>query len=79
MTTNINTSYEEHTAGFAASIALAEIRAAGRANVRRRLEALLNDDMLGLKGVQKVWHDAFGGTLMAVKDVRPGKHRWFGR
>lgn len=69
---------QNNSVSYAAWLSLSEIRAAGRANVRRRLEALVNSDVLGLAGAQKVWHDAFGGTLIGVKAEKE-KHRWFGR
>lgn len=71
-----STASEPSTIGFAAAIALAEIRAAGRGTVRRRLEVLVNTDILGLAGAQKVWRDAFGGELIGVKASKP---RWFQR
>jgi len=64
---------------FIKSIALEELRAAGPARVRRRLEALVNNDVLGFTGAQQLWTEAFGGTLIAIPD-RPKKktHWWFG-
>lgn len=57
---------------------LAELRAAGRGHVRRRLEALVNADIIGLAGAQKVYRDAFGGELMAVKAAKPSSlFGWF--
>jgi hypothetical protein len=69
---------EDRTVCFAASIALSEIRAAGRSAVRRRLEALVNADVLGLAGAQKVYKDAFGGTLIGIKTKKTIVQRVFG-
>jgi hypothetical protein len=46
------------------------IRGAGRARVRRRLEAMVNDGILGLAGAQMVYRAAFGDRLVAVKQKR---------
>ena len=43
-------------------------RQSGKAAVRRRLEALVNADVIGVAGADKVYHDAFGDHLKAVKD-----------
>jgi hypothetical protein len=53
------------------SLALCACRAAGRARVRRRLERLVNEDVIGLAGAQKIYREAFGDHLVAVK-VRQG-------
>jgi hypothetical protein len=37
------------------------------------LEALVNAGLLGVAGAQKVYRDAFGGELKAVKAVKPSK------
>ena len=47
------------------------LRSAGRARVRRRLEALVNEDILGVAGAQLVYRNVFGGELKAVKEPRP--------
>lgn len=46
---------------------LAVLRAAGRGRVRHRLECLVNAGILGVAGADKVYFDAFGGHLKAVK------------
>ncbi len=58
-----------------ASLNLAVIRAAGRAHVLARLESLVNQGMIGVAGAQKVYRDAFGGHVIAVKDMRPEARR----
>lgn len=60
---------------------LAILRAAGPGTVRRRLERLVNDDLLGLAGAQKIYRKAFGIELVAVKEKRPffSLDRWTGR
>jgi hypothetical protein len=65
-----------HSADEVAQASLMVIRTAGRGQVRRRLEVLVNTGILGLEGAQKVYRDAFGGRLKAVK---PTTHRWFHR
>jgi len=49
------------------------LRSAGRARVRRRLEALVNEDILGVTGAQLVYRNVFGGELKAVKEPRPSR------
>ena len=58
------------------SQSLALLRRAGRGHVRRRLEKLVNDDIIGFAGAQKIYRDAFGGTLEAIKPEKTT--RWFG-
>lgn len=48
------------------------MRAAGRGKVRRRLEDMVNANILGVVGAQKVYRDVFGGELKAVKASKPG-------
>lgn len=50
--------------------AIAIMRAAGREHVLRRLEALVNDDVIGVEGADRLWQATFGGCLVAVKDPR---------
>lgn len=61
------------------SDSLSVLRAAGRGAVRRRLEALVNDGILGVGGAQKIYKAAFGGELKAVKDhsKKSDLSRWF--
>jgi len=56
------------TADLVSDLCLREMRARGRAAVRRRLEVLVNAGIIGVAGADKVYHDAFGGRLKAVKD-----------
>jgi len=69
-------------AAFAGALIVSEslflLRAAGRSAVRRRLEVLVNEGILGVGGAQKVYRDAFGGELKAVKDRKKlDLSRWF--
>ena len=69
-------------AAFAGALIASEslflLRAAGRSAVRRRLEVLVNEGILGVGGAQKVYRDAFGGELKAVKDRKKlDLSRWF--
>ena len=60
------------------SDSLSVLRAAGRGRVRRRLETLVNEGILGVGGAQKIYKDAFGGELKAVKDSKKvDLSRWF--
>jgi hypothetical protein len=61
------------------SDSLSVLRAAGRGAVRRRLETLVNEGILGVGGAQKIYKDAFGGELKAVKDhsKKSDLSRWF--
>jgi hypothetical protein len=63
----------EYARASVAADSLAVLRAAGRGCVRRRLEALVNAGMLGLAGAQKIYRDAFGGELKAVKAGKSSK------
>lgn len=55
-----------------AARALANMRAMGKEALLARLEAMVNEDLIGLEGARKVWRDCFGGDLQAVKDRQPG-------
>jgi hypothetical protein len=48
------------------ALQLGFLRAQGRNVLRQRLEALVNADLITLAGAQRVYHDVFGGTLVAV-------------
>jgi hypothetical protein len=63
----------DNVSASVAADSLAVLRAAGRGCVRRRLEALVNAGVLGVAGAQKVYRDAFGGELKAVKDRKPSR------
>jgi hypothetical protein len=52
------------------SFTLELLRAEGKGRVRARLEALVNADVIGLAGAQKVYREAFGDRLVAVKERR---------
>jgi hypothetical protein len=73
----ISVSKLELAADYASDViaheSLAVLRAAGRGHVRRRLEVLINSGLLGVVGAQKVYRDAFGGELKAVKIRKPFK------
>jgi hypothetical protein len=58
------------------SRSLTLLRRAGRGHVRRRLEQLVNDDIIGFAGAQKIYRDAFGGELKAIRPEKTSK--WFG-
>jgi hypothetical protein len=53
------------------SMNLTAIRARGKKQFVFQLQALYDADILGLAGVQKIYHDAFGGRLVGVKEKRP--------
>jgi hypothetical protein len=50
---------------------IATMRAAGRGPVRRALEALVNQGIVGISEAQEIWRDAFGGQLIAVPASSP--------
>jgi hypothetical protein len=56
---------------------LALLRAAGPGPVRRRLETLVNADVVGLAGAQKIYREAFGYELIAEKVEKPFRPHWF--
>lgn len=58
-----------------ATVSLEALRAEGRGRLRRRLEVMVNSGVLGVAGAQKVYHDAFGDTLKAVKVRRRSADR----
>ena len=60
----------EYASASVAAESLAVLRAAGRGCVRRRLEVLVNAGLLGVAGAQKVYRDAFGGELKAIKAAK---------
>jgi hypothetical protein len=62
---------DEDAGAKLAEVALNVLRVQPKNRVRRRLELLLNDDMIGVAGAQKVYRDAFGDELIAVKDTPP--------
>ena len=55
------------------------LRAEGRGPLRRRLEVLVNTNMIGVAGAQKIYRDAFNGELKVIKASKPGILGWFGR
>lgn len=55
---------------------LAVIKGVGPARLRRHLERLVNDDVIGLEGARKVFRDAYDMELEAIKIKRPKK--WHG-
>ena len=68
----------EYARASVTSDSLAVLRAEGRGPVRRRLEVLVNSGLLGVAGAQKVYRDAFGGELKAVKVRKPSRVlEWF--
>jgi hypothetical protein len=68
----------ECSRAIVASDSLEVLRAAGRGCVRRRLEVLVNSGLLGVAGAQRVYLDAFGDRLIAVKERRPSRVlKWF--
>jgi hypothetical protein len=70
----------EYASAHVAADSLAVLRAAGRGCVRRRLEVLVNSGLLGVAGAQKIYHDAFGGELKAVKVRQTSRVlEWFRR
>ena len=70
----------EYASASVAADSLAVLRAVGRGPVRRRLEILVNAGLLGVAGAQKIYRDAFGGELKAVKAERPSRVlEWFRR
>jgi hypothetical protein len=52
------------------------MRSEGRGPLRRRLEVLLNAQIIGVAGAQKVYRDAFGAELIAIKADKPS---WWNR
>lgn len=48
-------------------LCLKALRAEGRQKVKQRLEVLVNSDIIGLAGAQKIYKDAFGGKIVGVK------------
>lgn len=63
------------------SLARGVLRAQGKARVRRRLEALVNSDMLGIAGAQKLYFECFGDRLVARTLTVPQEapRSWFSR
>ena len=55
---------------------LETLRSVGRGTLRRHLEVLVNAQIIGVAGAQKVYRDAFGGELKAVKAPKPS---WWSR
>lgn len=75
--TQTSTNAVEALQTLALQTSLLALRKAGRGAVRRRLEVLVNDEVVGVKGAQRVYRDAFGDELVAVKD-RSSRRGLFG-
>lgn len=50
---------------------ISALRKLGPAAVRRRLEKLVNEDILGVRGAQVIFKQAFGMDLVAEKVEKP--------
>jgi siroheme synthase (precorrin-2 oxidase/ferrochelatase) len=51
------------------------LRTSGKKRVRSRLENLVNADIIGVAGAQKIYQEAFGDHLIAIKEKRSWWHK----
>ncbi len=63
----MSTHTSEALAALAIHFSQLALRAAGKGTVRRRLEVLVNTEVIGLEGAQRIYFETFGDRLVAIK------------